>query len=1034
MTISLVSPAMVGRQEELGALEGALGRVVGGAQETVLIAGEAGVGKSRLVGELVERAGPTGALALRGSCIQLEGGGIPFGPLVEMLRALATEGDGEELAGVLGPGRAELGRLVPELADPAVAAEPVARDAAQILELLRGALARLAARRPLLLVFEDLQWADPSTLDLISLLVGGAGVPGLMVVLTFRTEELDRAHPFRRAAARWEEQRVATRMELERLALREIAAQMEAILGERPDGDLVEFVAERSEGIPLFVEELVGAVRERGPERDFLPPSLRDLLLARCERLSPAARQTVRVVSAAPRPAHDSLLAIVAGLAEPELAAALREAVEQQMLVVDPAGQGFGFRHALARVAIHDDLLPGERVRLHRAYAEALEADPALLGSSVDVASVLAHHWGAAHDLPRAMAASIEAGKAAAAAAGPPAAQRHLEMALELWPQVPDAEAVAGIDHAELLAEAASATYQAGLGPRALGLIDQALEEAGEDSPAEQRALLLARRSEILLGHEGERQATAVLEAALELLPPQPPTAARTHIMVLLARSLSRMDEYGRSRVLAAEARAAAQALGATEDRLDAEMTLAHSSVYEGEVEFGLQLSREAAASARAEGMRWVAARAYIVRSDLMLMLGRHEEAVAAAREGIVVAAEGGLERTSAAFLRGNEAEALLRLGRCAEAIEAAASAAEATGTFAATLMIPRAEVEAHRGNAAVARREVAEARRHLASGVSPQWELPLAGVEAELARAEVDFGRAREILEPALAGGGGMEERRYRSPLVWLAARVEAEAAQAARDRGAEADAEGARRIEVLLAAAAQGMPDSPAGRAHAALARAEAARFAGTDEESAWEEAGAACRATDEPFLLAYALTRAAEAMAAAGRGKEAAAALAEGLELARASDATPLVEEAEALARRTRLPVEPGGSRSAGGAGAAAGGDAGGAGAAAGGDDSGDASDAPTSPADDWGLTAREREVLLLVADGRSNGEIAELLVISRKTASVHVSNILGKLGVSGRVEAAALAHRSGLVDAAASEAAAEASEVGERPNLR
>jgi hypothetical protein len=622
MTTSLVSPAMVGRGVELRVLEAALDRAVAGSRETVLVAGEAGVGKSRLVGELVARAGATGAIGLRGSCIQLEGGGIPFGPLVEMLRALAGASEGGELASVLGPARAELGRLVPEFADPDLEGEAAAREASQTLELFRDVIARLAAHRTLLLVFEDVQWADPSTIDLIALLAGGAGVPRLMLVLTFRSEELGRTHPFRRSAARWEEQRAATRMELERLGLREVAAQVEAILGERPDGDLVEFVAERSEGIPLFVEELVGAVRERGVERDFLPPSLRDLLLARSERLSPAARQVARVVSAAARPVPDGLLAVVSGLPVDELSAALREAVDQQMLVVDPAGQGFGFRHALARVAIHDDLLPGERVRLHRAYAEALEADPGLLGSSVDVASVLAHHWRAAHDLPRAMAASIEAGNAAAAAAGPAAAQRHLELALELWPQVPDAEAVTGIDHARLLTETAGATFQAGAGRRALGLIDQALAEVGEDSPAERRALLLGQRAEILLGHEGERQAVAVLEGAAGLLPADPPSAARAHILVMLARSLCRIDEYGRAGSLAAEARDAAEAVGATEDRLDAEITLSQALVHGGDVERGLELSRRAAESARAAGMRWIAARAYIVRSDLMLMLG----------------------------------------------------------------------------------------------------------------------------------------------------------------------------------------------------------------------------------------------------------------------------------------------------------------------------------------------------------------------------------------------------------------------------
>ena len=195
-------------------------------------------------------------------------------------------------------------------------------------------IARLAADAPLMLVFEDLQWADGPTLDLLALLAARPRGERLLAVLTARSDELHRGHPFRRMAARWEQQRVAERLELERLDRRDVAAQVEAILGERPDGELVEFIAERSEGIPLFVEELLGAMREGRVELDFLPPSLRDVVLARTELLSENGQHVLRVVSAAARWVPDRLLAAVAGLSETELNAALREALAQQLLVV----------------------------------------------------------------------------------------------------------------------------------------------------------------------------------------------------------------------------------------------------------------------------------------------------------------------------------------------------------------------------------------------------------------------------------------------------------------------------------------------------------------------------------------------------------------------------------------------------------------------------------------------------------------------------------------------------------------------------
>ena len=277
---------LVGREPESTFLSDALQRVLGGDPVTVLVGGEAGVGKSRLVNELVAEARAAGAQALIGSCVELDGGGIPFAPLVDMFRALVTEFAPDELDALFGSARTEIGRLIPELEDGRTTTPSGERDPARLLELIRGVIGRLTAARAVLLVFEDVQWADRATLDLIALLAGGVSGRRLLLLFTARSDELHRAHPFRRMAARWEQQRVVERLELERLRASEVTAQIEAILERPPDRELADFVFERSEGIPLFVEELLGAVRDGGIDRDYLPPSLRDVLLARAERLS----------------------------------------------------------------------------------------------------------------------------------------------------------------------------------------------------------------------------------------------------------------------------------------------------------------------------------------------------------------------------------------------------------------------------------------------------------------------------------------------------------------------------------------------------------------------------------------------------------------------------------------------------------------------------------------------------------------------------------------------------------------------------
>ena len=956
----------------------------------MLVGGEAGVGKSRLVHELIGQARAAGARVLVGGCVQLDGGGIPFAPFVDMLRTLAADLPPDELDTLLGSARAEIGRLVPELDDGRNSAQSGQPDASRILELILGVIGRLASERPLMLLFEDVQWADRSTLDLIAMLVGGVSGRRLLLVFTVRSDELHRAHPFRRMAARWEQQRAVERLDLERLGAGDVSAQIAAILGERPGGELVDFVFERSEGIPLFVEELLGAVRDGRVDHDYLPPSLRDVLLARAEQLSPDAQHVLRAASAAARWVPDRLLAIVAGLPEIKLYAAVREAVEQQLLVVDPSGRGYGFRHALAKAAIHDDLLPGERARLHESYAKALEGTAELAGPDLDATAMLAHHWLAAHDLPRALRATVRAGRAAAGAAAPSAAQRHFELALELWTQVPDAASQASIDHPQLLEAAATAAAQAGAVDRALALVDQALAEVGHQGTPEGRAMLLVRRATILgdLGRDDE--SLAVLEQAVGSLSSELPSQTGAHVLGQLARALARADHFERAGELARRAVDAAQAVGAIEEKLEAQITVGHSMGYAGELEAGLALLQETATDARGAGLTWTATRTCVNLSDLLTMVARHDDAVATADAGISLAEQAGLARTAGAFLRANKAEALLRSGRWEEAMESSEPGSEA-GVFAGVLLLIRAELHTLAGRRSKAESDYREARRQVRNTTAVQFSLPLAWIEAELARSIGDLDGAGKIVERALAQETEGQEQRYRWPVISLGARIEAERALAARDAGCPVPDDVQQRVTALRDQAEGMFGRTLADRGQLALVRAEHARVHRTAETEAWRDAVRACTAMNEAFPRAYALLRYAEALSGDGESAAAGAAAREALDLARRLGALPLEQETEGLIRGARLQTDPSTAPAS------------------------EPATEVTEELDRLGLTPRELEVLRLVADGRSNSQIADELVISRKTASVHVSNILAKLGVATRVQAAALAHRRGLARA-------------------
>src|SRR4051812_40921434 len=342
MATRVTSPLFVGREAELEVLEVALADARAGRPSTVLVGGEAGVGKSRLVGELTSRARDDGGVSLFGHCVEVAEGELPYAPIVGALRALAVELSADQLDTVLGAARPELGRLVPQLATDDVS--PGAADLGQVhlFDLLLGAFGRLGETRPVTLVIEDLHWADPSTRDLVRFLVRSTTRERLALIATYRTDELHRRHPLRPLLGELERDPGGRRIAVEPFSRNEFSEQVAAIRESLPEQSVMDRLFRRSDGNPFFTEELLAA----SSATEHLPESLRDVLLVRLDGLSEPAQRAVRAAAAVGRRIDHRLLTEIAGLDEAVLLDALREAVAAQVLVVAPREQAYEFRHA----------------------------------------------------------------------------------------------------------------------------------------------------------------------------------------------------------------------------------------------------------------------------------------------------------------------------------------------------------------------------------------------------------------------------------------------------------------------------------------------------------------------------------------------------------------------------------------------------------------------------------------------------------------------------------------------------------------
>ncbi|MGY4981160.1 helix-turn-helix transcriptional regulator [Streptomyces sp. 900105755] len=944
------SSPLIGRDDELGRLASVLERARNGSGQAVLVAGDAGVGKTRLLDEAAARASAGGVIVVTGHCVDLGDVGLPYLPFTEILGALAGD---ERFKDVLA-------------AHPVVerllgAGPDSSRDADARLRLFEGVaglLGELAATAPLLLVLEDLHWADQSSRDLLRFLLSRGVLPRRFALLaSYRADDLHRRHPLRPLLAELVRLPGVERLEVRRLADAEVTRLVRS-LEERPLSEAtVRDIVERAEGNAFYTEELVAAAGTDG-----MPTGLADLLLIRVEQLSETAQQVLRTAAVAGRRVGHDLLRDAVGLPEEELESALREAVGRQLLVAGD-GDTYAFRHALAREAVYGDLLPGQRARLHGTYARLLAAR----GGGAETAAERAHHYRESHDLPEALAASLEAADHARRVGAPAEELRQLETALDLWTAVPCEARPSGegLDPVSLTLRASAAAAHSGDAHRAVSLTRAALAGTGQDADPELAARVRYTLAGNLMTVDNLAAAFVYSSEALAMIPAEPPSrtwvwAAATH--VLAARQVG--DDATALRV-ARQALEVAERIGATAARADLLISLARLEGGGRRSREGRERLREARELARSAGDTPVEMRALFSLAISCFESGELRECLPWITEGLDRARRAGLLSSPYALeMRYLRLLVLYTLGRWDECVRVAGAEEPAPGfTTGPVLYVALARGEPD-----------AVARAGALLGEPFDWMGRLVG-GIVLTDAAALRGDPEEAVARAREAVAALTDESGRAPDVTV--RLAALALAAVADRTVPSRGDGSADgwtgvagdlVELARATAAR---QGPEGQAWLARAEAEWARAVSGPEVAAWEQAVAAFGYGDV-YEAARVRLRYAEALAAAGRAGEAAEQARAARETAVALGAGPLLARSDALLRRS-APAQH-----------------------------------PVSP-----LTARERDVLRLLALGRSNRQIGEELFITGKTASVHVSNILAKLGAASRTEAVAIAYRERLI---------------------
>jgi DNA-binding CsgD family transcriptional regulator/tetratricopeptide (TPR) repeat protein len=947
------APAVVGRDAELAVFARTFEAAAAGSPSVVLVSGDAGIGKTTLVAEAARRAA---AAAYLGRGVHVGGDPIALAPLVDLVRQVRRRHSVED-------------GDVPALAELADALQHGGEQhrTADVFALTLDLVGELGRLGPVMIGIEDLHWGDPATCDVVEYLIRNLSDEPVVMVATFRHDKLAADPMLRRRVAELGRLPIVHRIELTGLDRAAVAIHAAAVLGIPPPPSLIDELVRRGEGNPFFTEELVGAHLAGAT----IPTLLSELLAADIAALDPAARQVIGAIAAAGRDIQPALLEAVVDIDPARVESALRTAIEARVVVIDAASDTYRLRHPLLGEVAYGGLLPSERRRLHRSIADALRNDPRLALTATDAAGELAFHLDRAGDGGAAFAALLDAADAAATIA-PAACLTHLERAFALWDDHGGTHPVA--ERIERLWQAADLASAVGNDPRAIELARDALDRG---TPRRGKAWAHERLGRFLWTAGRMADSAAEYQQAAALVESEPDAqAALAHAGLAQADLMfCHFDAAERWARRALDVAAADD----TATRSMAMRVLGVLDAYHGKLDDAVERCR-AAVDMVVDPHRQALASAYLALT--LFDTGRTGEAVTVAVDSAAAAQRAGFETSFAAYHWGIAAHGYIRLGQWADADAVLRDAAgvDATAVGAIQLAAAAATLAARRGDTTTAH-DLADRLARLPS--DPWHDAVIAAATAEVHLCARDWDRAAAVAEQALNPPPGIDVRLPATFASLLAKAVvertlDAVARRDDIDRGDVAD-DLRRRI-----AAAAPLPGAagPVAGMHLAAAEAHITRLERPDPHVF---AAVADAADDLGDVWTATTMRTHEADAAASRGTAARAAdaLRRAHETAVELGARPLLEDIESLSRRARISVDV---------------------------------ITVTALEDDdvsrLGLTPREAEVLALVAAGRTNRQIGTELYVSEKTASVHVSNILRKLGVTTRVEAAAVAQRLGV----------------------